>query len=80
MAQDRAGPIKAEPGEIVEDLCLPFRAAAGVVEIINAQVEGAACGLGHVMGKTRGIGVAQMQGAGGRWGEARGKYHDFSMI
>src|SRR6056297_315987 len=76
LAQHGAGPVEPEPGEIVEYLRLVFGAAAGRVEIVDAQQETPARRAGHVMRQQGRIGMAQMQGAGGGWGEACGEAHE----
>ena len=71
LAHHRGGPCEAKPGEVIVYLRFPFRAGAGLVNVFDPQQERAARRPCHVMRKKRGIGVAQMQRASGRRGEAR---------
>ena len=78
LADHRPVPGQAEPGEVLIDQILPFRPRAALVDIIDAQQEAAACRAGHVMREDGGIGVAQMQRAGGGWCKPCSESHCFS--
>ena len=49
---------------------LPFGFAAGAVDVLDPQQKSPPLGTGEVMGEDGGIGMAQMQRAGRRGGEA----------
>jgi hypothetical protein len=65
--------------QIVIDLRLPLRARPGLVDILDAEQKRSAMPLGEIMREHGRIGVAKVQWAGRRWGEAGGESHDFSM-
>ena len=66
LVQDRNLPIQAKPVQIVENRGLPFGFAAGAVDILDPEQEAVATRGGDYGG----IGMAQMQRAGRRGGEA----------
>ena len=70
LAADRFLPRQPEPGEVREDRRLVFRAAAGRVDVLDAQQEAPVCGAaGRVTGERR-KGVAEVQFAVRRGREA----------
>ena len=75
---DRAVPCQTQPCQVFDDQRLPFRAAAVEVGVFHPEQEFPACRAGHVMREDGGIGVAEVQGAGGRGGEA-GAEHRLSL-
>ena len=50
LAEDGLGPGEAEPGEVGEDGGLVGGAAAGGVDVLDAEEEGAAVGLREIPG------------------------------
>ena len=72
---DVSVPVQAEPGEVFHDGHGEFGAAAGAVDILDAEEETAAGVAGPAPGGQRGVGVAEVQVAGGAGGEAGGDGH-----
>ncbi len=70
LVKGRTVPIEAEPVQVVFDRLGVLRAAAGGVDVFDAQQEGAVGRAGRLPGEQGGANVAEMQGAGGAGGEA----------
>ena len=65
LAAHRPGPSKAKPCQVFEDLRLIFRAATGLVDVLNPQQDLTTSGLGGVPDMESGAGVTKVQVA--RW-------------
>src|SRR5690606_23666350 len=63
-------PVESEPGELLEVPQHRLRARAGTVEVLDAHQESAAAQPGAGPGEERGAGVAEVQPAARRGGEA----------
>jgi hypothetical protein len=70
LDQHRRVPIDAEPTQILFDARHELRAAAGLVEILDAQQEAAAAGARPGMPNDGAVGVAQVEPPGRRRREA----------
>lgn len=65
-------PGEAEPAEVGFDLEVVFLADAGVVDVLEAEKEGASGIAGPLVGEEGGVGVSQVEESGGAGGEAGG--------
>src|SRR5690606_17832850 len=63
LAAHRLFPHEAEPGEVLIDALLIFRAAAAGVDVLYAKEKAPAERLRRLIGEDRGIGMSQMQPA-----------------
>jgi hypothetical protein len=70
LAPHRRLPIQPQPGQILENRGLIFGPTAGLVDVLDAQDEAPACGARRRPGGQGREGVAPVQQAGGRRGEA----------
>jgi hypothetical protein len=70
LPSHRRFPFDPEPGEVLEDRRLEFRAAAAGVEILDPQEETSARRAGRIERGQRREGVPQMEEPGGRGREA----------
>jgi hypothetical protein len=71
LAAHRSFPIEAEPGKVVGEVGLEFGAAAGAVDILDAEQKPAGILLRRAITQERGIGVAEMEMACRTWRESR---------
>jgi hypothetical protein len=70
LAEDGLGPGEAEPGEVAVDRRLVLGAAAGGVDVLDAEEEAAGLLAGELGGGQGREGVAEVERAGRRRGEA----------
>ena len=68
---DFAVPVEAEPGEVLEDGGVERGAAAGGVDVLDTEEEAPAGRARAARGEEGGVGVAEMEEAGGARGETR---------
>ena len=61
LAAHRLFPLEAEPGEVVGDVGFEFGAAAGAIDILDAEQESSSALLGRAKPLQRGISVAEME-------------------
>jgi len=65
LTEGGARPGEAEPVEVLLDGVIKFRADAGVVDVLEAEEEGAVVLVGEAVGDEGGVGVSEMQQSGG---------------
>ncbi len=72
LAERSALPREAEPVKVLLDGVVELRADAGVVDVLEAEEEGAVVLVGEAVGDEGGVGVPEVEETGGAWGEAGG--------
>ena len=79
LATRRLGESHAEPGEVDDDGPFILALAAGAIDVFDAQEKAPAACRGHLRIEQRGIGVAEMQEAVRRRGEAKDRLDQGSV-
>lgn len=73
-------PRKAEPREVIEELLIIFGTGAGVVDVLKTEEHRAVILLGEIEGNRSGVGVAEVEDAGGAGGETGDGHAVFILL